>query len=523
MPGWCGSPGRPPEKGTVMNGRNTPLRMPYRILMIMAAVVPVVLSTAVGSVLVNEAQVFPDNVEEWAKLLLGAALLVFAAFALTVLGWLARVLLIRPENEDDRHFLESLNRLGRIFKRPSGAIATLTALVLILPIAWLLPNDGLEPGTLYIMSAKDESDSANARAILVQQWNQAHPSNPVKFIGGPDTEPEKQHARMVKDAKEDHQADVYVLDIVFMPEFISNGYIRPIDESIRSLKGQDADFLPNVLDTCRDVKGDSDALWALPWNTDAGLLYRKSDEQDPVKWVDYFPKSANAAHLVDSESLMVTALEAIWAHGGDVVNGDGQPVLTTDDSAVDFDENARAALKELANAYQGKEPEESVDAEAAAFREFVEGETGTMRNWPVMYDKLADSPEGRDSIKVTRLPHPSVLGGQNLAISKWTDKPRAAQALIEFLTSPSSELILFEVGGFAPTREYAYRYATRPYREELKNAVLEARPRPVTPRYTEFSAEFRNGILYAIGNKGRYPDGFPQKLAAIASGGSHDN
>ncbi|MBX6386738.1 MAG: extracellular solute-binding protein [Microbispora sp.] len=506
-----------------MNGRNTPLRMPYRFLLIAAAVVPVVLSTAVGSVLVNEAQALPDNVAEWAKLLLGAALLVFAAFALTVLGWLARVLLIRPENDDDLHFLESLSRLGRAFKTPRGAIATLAALALILPIAWLLPNDGLEPGTLYIMSAKDESGSANARDILVQQWNQAHPSNPVKFIGGSDTEPEKQHARMVRDAKEVHQADVYVLDVVYMPEFISNGYIRPIDDSIRSLKGQDADFLPNVLDTCKDQLGDGDALWALPWNTDAGLLYRKPGGHAPASWAEYFPGSANTAHLVDSESLMVTALEAIWAHDGDVVNNDGRLVLTPDDSAVDFDENARDALRDLADAYRGKTPEKSVDAETAALREFTGGKAGTMRNWPVMYDKLAKSPNNRTSVEVTRLPHPSVLGGQNLAISNWTDKPRAAQALIEFLTSPSSELILFEVGGFAPTRDYAYRYATRPYREELKEAVLEARPRPVTPYYTEFSAKFREGILYAIGNKGRYPDDFPRQLAEIAAGRSRDN
>ncbi|MEU6413843.1 extracellular solute-binding protein [Microbispora sp. NPDC046933] len=506
-----------------MNGRNTPLRIPYRILVIIAAVVPVVLSTAVGSVLVNEAQAFPDDVGEWVKLLLGAALLVFAAFALTVLGWMTRLLLRRPETEDELRVLELLNRLGKTLKRPSGVVAILAALALIAPIAWLLPNDGLEPGTLYIMSAKDESGAANVRNILVQQWNQAHPDNPVKFSPSGDTEPDDQHTRMVEDAKKGHQADVYVLDVVYMQEFISNGYIRPLDESRRPLEAKTDDFLKNVLDTCRDMSGDSKALWALPWNTDAGLLYRRSEGPRPESWTDYFPRSANAAHLFRSESLTITALEAIWAHGGDVVNADGQLVLTPNDSAVNFDQNASDALKDLADVYKGKEPEDKGDAEEAALREFTRGNADVMRNWPVGYDKLAKPPNGLPSLQVTRLPHPSVLGGQNLAVSNSTRKPKAAQALIEFLTSPSSELILFEVGGFAPTRDYAYKYATRPYREELKTAVTEARLRPVTPHYTEFSATFRDGIMDAIRNKGRLPPDFPKRLRDAAAGGPHDN
>lgn len=506
-----------------MNDRNTPLRLPYRILVIIAAVVPVVLSTAVGSVLVNEAQAFPDDVGEWVKLLLGAALLVFAAFALTVLGWMARLLLRRPDNEDELRVLELLNRLGKSLKRPSGVVAVLAALALIAPIAWLLPNDGLEPGKLRIMSAKDESGEANVRDILLRQWNQAHPDNPAEFTPSNDTEPDNQHTRMVRDAKERHEADVYVLDVVYMPEFIINGYIRPLDESRRSLKGQDGDFLDNVLNTCRDMSGDREALWALPWNTDVGMLYRRSKRREPASWADYFPGSANTAHLVDSESLTVTALEAIWAHGGDVVNPYGQLVLTPQDNAVDFDQNAHDALKDLADAYTGKTPEDLDDAEAEALQEFTRGRADVMRNWPVGYDKLATSPNGLSSVEISRLPHASVLGGQNLAISSSTRKPRAAQALIEFLTSPSSELILFQVGGFAPTRDYAYSNATRPYREELKSAVMEARLRPVTPHYNAFSRTFREGVLYAIGNKGRYPPDFPKELADAAAGAPHDN
>lgn len=44
---------------------------------------------------------------------------------------------------------------------------------------------------------------------------------------------------------------------------------------------------------------------------------------------------------------------------------------------------------------------------------------------------------------VAPFPGNSILGGENLAISATTGKPRAAQALVEFLTNPRSQQILF--------------------------------------------------------------------------------
>ena len=142
-----------------------------------------------------------------------------------------------------------------------------------------------------------------------------------------------------------------------------------------------------------------------------------------------------------------------------------------------------------------------------------------MRNWPVAYDELRSS-DGRSAVPfdINRLPdHQSVLGGQNLAISSSTGNPRAAQAFIEFLTSRPSELILFDAGGFAPTRTSAYNDATRSYKDDLRGAVANARLRPVLPCYTDFSREFRKGVWLALKNDGKFDDDFPKELARIAN------
>jgi multiple sugar transport system substrate-binding protein len=140
----------------------------------------------------------------------------------------------------------------------------------------------------------------------------------------------------------------------------------------------------------------------------------------------------------------------------------------------------------------------------------------------VAYDKLRN-PSDKDAISfnVAALPHPSALGGQNATISNWTKKPRAAQALIEFLTNASSQLILFEVGGFAPTRPTVYAdvsNVSRQYAQDLRTSIEKARQRPITPYYAEFGKEFRIGVTRALRNNGRFEDDFPQKLAKIASG-----
>lgn len=177
----------------------------------------------------------------------------------------------------------------------------------------------------------------------------------------------------------------------------------------------------------------------------------------------------------------MTAFEAMWAAGGDVVNEDGHPVFNEGRDEIVFDPSALDGLANLAAAYRNGGaflPDADAMDETKATVAFRDGKSMFMRNWPVAYDTLTTT-EGRNSISfdVANLPGASVLGGQNLAIAASTGKPRAAQAFIEFLTSAASQLILFEAGGFAPTRDSAYANATLPYKDLLRAAVGVGQPR----------------------------------------------
>jgi len=404
------------------------------------------------------------------------------------------------------------------------------------------------------MSAFDESPN-DPRRILIDQWNETHPANQVSIVDVPG-DPDEQHDIMAGDAaRTDGEADLYVLDNTWMSEFIHLQYIRALDESLRTNK--DEDFFRNVLATSRDTYGGRAGLWGLPLNSDGGLLFKRSDVpglDTPGSWDDYMgqdaaatfmatnarpeiqnltrkPQSASAAQFGEyaqagpssalaEEILTVTALEAIWAEGGGVVNRDGKLVLDQNGN-VAIDNRAQAGMAKLAAAVADKRISLSDAAgtdEDGATKAFQDGRSLFMRNWPIANEKLPDSASrGAIPFEISDLPHDSVLGGQNLAIAKSTDKPRAAQALSEFLTSSASQLILFQLGGFAPSRPTVYQAAARPYKNELRESIEDARPRPVMPCYTKFSREFRNGVVRALRNNGKFEADFSRRLAAIAA------
>jgi len=164
--------------------------------------------------------------------------------------------------------------------------------------------------------------------------------------------------------------------------------------------------------------------------------------------------------------------------------------------------------------------------EQRSMQAFRDGKVLFMRNWPVAYRDLTESigDDGKPATSpvkfdVVPLPGKSVLGGENLAIAANSIKPKAAQALIEFLTDARSQQILFERGGFAATREIVYRDAEvrekkYKYADTLLQAIQLARPRPMTPCYRQFSEAFQTAVAQALRDAKPLPEDFADSMNA---------
>lgn len=410
-----------------------------------------------------------------------------------------------------------------------GAVIGIIGTLFIHPV--LTRPAPLEDGELVILSGRDESPGGQ-RQQLIKQWNELHPDNPARIIELPG-QADAQHSEMVAQAQSGRdEIDIFNLDVTWTAEFADREFVRPLSEAGLDTSG----FLAKPLETCRyDGK-----LWALPFNSDAGLLYYRTDlvPSAPGSWPQVradiervlaqpHPPELVAGYggqLANYEGLTVNALEAMWSAGADVVDRDGDVVIGG------FLQEANDGLGRLRPNTSNPQlvlPESLRHDEISSMQAFRGGKVIFMRNWPLVH-RLLDPPvaDGAPGPKiafgVAPLPGSSVLGGQNLAISAHSGQPRAAQALIEFLTDPRSQQILFERGGFAATREVVYhdeavirRYK---YATVLLAAINDARLRPVTRHYDRFSETFRKAVDDALRNNKPLPNDLADRLEEALRG-----
>ncbi|UQU68164.1 extracellular solute-binding protein [Couchioplanes caeruleus] len=398
----------------------------------------------------------------------------------------------------------------------------------------------LEPGELVVLSGQDDS-TGGQRQHLIDLWNDSHPGNRARIVTVPQ-DADGQWFEMANRA-EDGDTDIFNLDVAWTAYFADppsgRRLIRPIDEELLTERPGDA-FMAKPLQTCR-YEG---RLWALPFNTDAGLLYYRTDQQlkPPFTWPAIEAAAGRAGfegaytgQLARYEGLTVNVLEAVWAAGGRLdVAADGRVSLDLDR----WDEAVRRLTPRRDAGPHVVLPESTSFDETGSRVAFQDGRVLFMRNWPVAYRTMlaGDQPQaggaggeqtgpGRRPVPfaVTKLPGPSVLGGQNLAISERTKKPRAAQALIEFLTNQRSQEMLFDPGGFAATRAAVYENETikqkYPYAPLLREAVDTAQLRPMSPNYVAFSKRLNLQVSQVLtGRQPRLPRDLADQLTRALQG-----
>ncbi|MCO6007756.1 extracellular solute-binding protein [Actinoallomurus purpureus] len=413
--------------------------------------------------------------------------------------------------------------LGRYFRRywiPMLAGVGFGIAAVLVPLALGGDSTGRTPcpGHVGLVVAGGTDVSAGAeRQALVRKWNTLHQDDPdlqariVEISSLADLQ-RTQLAAASEARSCDY--DVLTLDAPWTAEFAEKKAIVPFPLP----HGWDPDFLPELRQSVTWHR----TVYALPFNADVGLLYYWNDarRQPPVGLPDLLGQAAEAANghgfpagysvqLADYEGGTVNALELIWGFGGDVVH----------DDQIVIDRYATQVRSALAAVHTNLPPQGAgVDrtvgdaTEASSIQAFEGRQVAFMRNWPYAFRVLAADPRmragGRLRFGVSPLPGPSVLGGQNLAISAHSRKQEQARRLIEFLTDHDAQSELFVCGGFAPTRESAYQ-APRPclgsspseqsigqadltqLAAQIRQAIATARPRPVAPAYQEFSEVFR--------------------------------
>ena len=267
--------------------------------------------------------------------------------------------------------------------------------------------------------------------------------------------------------------DVMQIDVVW-PGLLANHLL-----DLREVLGEDA--ADGHFDTIVTNNTIDDRLVAMPWFTDAGVLYYREDllekhgHEVPTTWQELTEIARdiqNAEREAGNdrmqgfvfqgrayEGLTVNALEWVASFGGGtVVDNEGEVAINNERAAQALD---------LAASWIGDISPEGVlnYTEEEARGVFQGGNAVFMRNWPYAWSLAqSDDSDVRGKVGVVQLPaggeegqSAAGLGGWNLAVSRYSEHPDIAADLVAYLTGEEEQKRRAIQASYNPTIDSLYQ------------------------------------------------------------------
>ena len=310
--------------------------------------------------------------------------------------------------------------------------------------------------------------------------------------------------------------DVFQIDVIW-PGILGEHFI----DLTPYADGAEREHFDSIVET-NTVDG---RLVAMPWFADAGLLYYRQDLLEkygrpvPQTWQEL---TETATIIQDGErkagngdfwgyvwqgrayeGLTTNALEWVASHGGGtIIDADG--AITIDNP------QAAAGLRQAAGWVDTISPPGILNyAEEESRGVFQAGNAAFMRNWPYAWALAqADDSTVRGKVGVAPLPkggpegRPAAsLGGQQLAVSRYSEHPEIAADLVMYLTGAEEQKRRAIAGSFNPTIPALYDdpaiLEAAPFIGELADVFSNAVARPATVTgedYNKVSNAFFNAV-----------------------------
>jgi multiple sugar transport system substrate-binding protein len=329
--------------------------------------------------------------------------------------------------------------------------------------------------------------------------------------------------------------DVFLMDVIWPPEFAAAGWAMPLDELFP--QSEQKKFLSGTI-LANSYKG---KIYGVPLFIDSGILYYRKDLLErygftpPKTWQEMVKQAERivseeakrgvelygfSGQFKQYEGLVCDMMEYILSNGGNILNPE------TGNSEI-ANKPALEAVRFVRDNIIGKIAPKGVLTyqEPESLDLFIQGKVVFHRNWPYAWE-ISNNPKRSNivgKVGITRLPHfpggksYSTLGGWQVGISNYSKNKEAAWIFVKFLTSERIQKLLALKAGRAPTRKALYEDAeildAYPHFSDMKDVFLTAYPRPRTPLYPALSNVLQRYFSKAISN----PSSDLKKEAMIAS------
>ncbi len=330
---------------------------------------------------------------------------------------------------------------------------------------------------------------------------------------------------------ESSEVDIYQIDVIW-PGDLAEHFVDLYEYGADAVAN---DHFPAIIEN-NTVDG---RLVGIPWFTDAGLLYYRTDllekyeldvpqtwdeleeyaqiiqdgerEENPDFWG--FVWQGNAY-----EGLTCDALEWIASNdGGSIIEPEG--VITINNpNAIEIVDQAAGWVGTIS-------PEGvTTMAEEESRAVWHAGNAAFMRNWPYAYaTSMADDSAVAGNFDVSPLPAgksgagAATLGGWQLGVSVYSEHPDIAADVALFMASNEGQKYRAVEGTFNPTIMDLYDdpdvLAAAPFFETLYDVFINAVARPSTvtaPRYAAVSELFYNAVHDVLTGQANAADAFEE-------------
>ena len=340
----------------------------------------------------------------------------------------------------------------------------------------------------------------------------------VTRTSGPESATERlaQYQQLL--AAQASDVDAMMIDVIW-PGILA---VHAVDLS-GAIGWQGAEYFERIV-TNNTVNG---VLVGIPWYTDAGILYYRTDllekyefAEPPTTWADLEEmataiQEGERAENPDFQGFVWqgAAYEGLTCDGLEWQVSNGGGVIVEDDLTVSVNNPQAIAAFERARGWVGTISPEGVTTyrEEDARGVWQAGNAAFMRNWPYAYSLgQADDSVIKDKFDVTLVPmgdgegaqHADALGGWQMMVSAYSQNQPGAIAFAQYLTSRELQKSLAVEQSRLPTIVELYDdeevLEVNPFFARLKDVFLGgavARPSTVTSDlYNEVSTAYFTAV-----------------------------
>lgn len=317
-------------------------------------------------------------------------------------------------------------------------------------------------------------------------------------------------------ASQDTSIDIMGLDVVYIAEFASAGWLMDLSDALDS-SITDTMLEGTVAGATYDGK-----LVAAPWFTNSSVLFYRQDVLDELGaevpttyegWMELADKAVGVNGVeygadfqaAQSEALVCNWVEYIWNNGGEILDKDGAPVINTANNV-----EATNIMKTFVDKYAPSGVTTYTETESEQV--FKEGKCLFIRDWSGFWSSGQD-----EGSKVTGLigattlpigpngeePH-SCLGGLDLVVNSAISdtQKEAAVEFIKYMVSADTQKEMTLISSQPPVIKSVYTDAEIleeiPFYENFYGVIQGGKSRPQSPQYAKVSDAIQRNIHQAL-------------------------